>query len=324
MAEGTLSGMRVLVAGASPDEINRNAFVRRFVARGFRELEAVDAVHEVPYESAASIAREWSYDLSLVFGSVWPDRCDYARIADVVHRGGGRLAFWLHDDPYEFDHGSRVLPLADLVFTNDRSSLRHYPADVDVEHLPLAACPVEHRRTPAVRPSARLFFCGHQFENRRRFLADLGALVGWESLQVVGTGWDHAAIPIAVEGLLPNARLADSYAESIAVLDIGRDRDLSNRRFQIRPSTPGPRTFEAAMAGGAQLRTGDGLEICDYFEPGSEVVLVESAGEAAEWYRRLLHRPETSLAIGRRAQERALAEHTYRHRAASILARFRG
>jgi spore maturation protein CgeB len=315
-----LTGLRILVAGASPDEINRNAFTRRFVARGFRETGRCEAVHEVPYEASDAVIGEWKPDFVLVFGSVFPDQCDYERIADRLRRQGGRLGFWLHDDPYEIDHGFRILPL-DLVLTNDRSSLRHYPPGVPVSHLPLAACPIEHKRSVTARSNPRLFFCGHQFENRLRMLRELADLLGWQALSILGTGWDRNVLPIAVERLLPNARVADFYAESIAVLDIGRDRNLANRRFEIRPSTPGPRTFEAAMAGAAQLRTGEGLEVCDSFEPGREILLVESAEEAADWYRRFVREPERSLEIGRRAQERALAEHTYRHRAEAIWAR---
>ena len=59
----------------------------------------------------------------------------------------------------------------------------------------------------------------------------------------------------------------------------------------------------------------DGLEI--WFEPGQEVVIVADADEAA--YRALLDDPAQALAMGARARERVLDEHTYARRAHRVL-----
>jgi spore maturation protein CgeB len=56
-----------------------------------------------------------------------------------------------------------------------------------------------------------------------------------------------------------------------------------------------------------------------WFEPGSELLVVDDAAEAVQAYRDLLDDPAQAEAMGRRARERVLDEHTYRHRARQLL-----
>jgi Glycosyl transferases group 1 len=56
-----------------------------------------------------------------------------------------------------------------------------------------------------------------------------------------------------------------------------------------------------------------------WFEPGSELIVVHDADEATEAYRNLLDDPAQAEELGRRARERVLDEHTYRHRARRLL-----
>jgi spore maturation protein CgeB len=61
----------------------------------------------------------------------------------------------------------------------------------------------------------------------------------------------------------------------------------------------------------------DGIE--RWFEPGSELLLVDDAEQALATYRELLDDPAQAEAMGARARERVLDEHTYAHRARQIL-----
>jgi spore maturation protein CgeB len=56
-----------------------------------------------------------------------------------------------------------------------------------------------------------------------------------------------------------------------------------------------------------------------WFEPGSELLVVNDAAEAVTAYRELLDDPGQAEVMGRRARERMLDEHTYRHRARQLL-----
>ena len=78
------------------------------------------------------------------------------------------------------------------------------------------------------------------------------------------------------------------------------------------------RPFELAAAGAAIVSNPyEGID--RWFEPGSELVVVSDAAEAVAMYRELLADPAQAEEMGRRARERVLDEHTYRHRARQLL-----
>jgi len=78
------------------------------------------------------------------------------------------------------------------------------------------------------------------------------------------------------------------------------------------------RPFELAACGAAIVSNPhEGIE--RWFEPGRELLLVASAEEAVAAYRELLDDLGAAEAMGRRARERALDEHTYAHRARRLL-----
>ena len=78
------------------------------------------------------------------------------------------------------------------------------------------------------------------------------------------------------------------------------------------------RPFELASSGAAIVSNPyEGIE--RWFEPGSELLIVDDAEEAVAAYRALLDDPAQAEEMGRRARERVLDEHTYRHRARQVL-----
>jgi glycosyltransferase involved in cell wall biosynthesis len=78
------------------------------------------------------------------------------------------------------------------------------------------------------------------------------------------------------------------------------------------------RPFELAMSGATIVSNPhDGIE--RWFEPGSELLVVENAGQATDAYARLLDDPAQAEEMGRAARERALDEHTFLHRARRVL-----
>jgi len=78
------------------------------------------------------------------------------------------------------------------------------------------------------------------------------------------------------------------------------------------------RPFELAASGAAIVSNPhDGIE--RWFEPESEVLIVNDADGAVSAYRRLLDDPGEAEEMGRRARERVVEEHTYVHRARQLL-----
>lgn len=309
--------MRVLIVGASPDSVNRNAVMRSYVREGFEELLGSPQVFESPLESSPCMVETVRPDLVICFGSCMPDVIDYGALRDVCDRHNVGIAFWLHDDPYEFDVGYKAEQISDWIFSNDRWSSIHY-SHPKVFHLPMAASATVHFQEWRSTKENDVFFCGVAFENRVRIIQDLTPRLANVRTCILGDEWP-ASISIAENRRMTNSELSREYANSWITMNIGRTANLANQRFQLDASTPGPRTFEAAMAGTVQFYFADSLEVTDYFAPGSEIVLFDDPQSFAESLREILENKKLAARIAKAARERVLAEHTYKHRVSELL-----
>ena len=89
----------------------------------------------------------------------------------------------------------------------------------------------------------------------------------------------------------------------------------------MRPSTARrPAVRSSSPRTGAAIVSNPHAGIERWFEPGSELLVVEDAEQALAAYRELLGDPAQAEAMGARARERVLDEHTYAHRARRLLA----
>jgi spore maturation protein CgeB len=313
----TPSDLRVLICSSSPDALNANAQLREYVAEGFSATVGVPgSVRACAADEAVGAVRAFEPSLVVVFGTLFPDRVDLTDLAVAAKRAGAHLAVWVHDDPYEFDFAFRAAEVADTIFTNESSAVRFYHRE-RVYHLPLAASPTAHFRPIAPAQGVDVSFCGYAYPNRIRFFSDLLPRLAGRAT-IVGAGWPTAH-PAFSNVRIDGAQLCDLYASSLATVNIGRDLDLANERYCLTSATPGPRTFEAAMAGAAQLYFVSSLEIADYFAPGTEIALIDSADDAAAWVERFRAEPELHRRMRELSQRRALRDHTYANRAATLL-----
>jgi glycosyltransferase involved in cell wall biosynthesis len=94
--------------------------------------------------------------------------------------------------------------------------------------------------------------------------------------------------------------------------------NITRRPHATVPGSSTARPFELASSGAAIVSNPyEGVE--RWFEPGRELLVVSSAEEAVEAYADLLDDPGAAEALGARARERVLDEHTYVHRARRLL-----
>lgn len=77
------------------------------------------------------------------------------------------------------------------------------------------------------------------------------------------------------------------------------------------------RPFELGSLG-ACIVANPYLGIEEWFEPGKELIVVNSAEEAIERYQHLLRNDSDRTAIGAAARQRVLKQHTFRHRASEL------
>ena len=309
--------MRILVISASLDSLNNNAPLREYVANGFKSLIGEDSSYGIDLDNAEKAIAIFRPTLVVIFGSCMPDHSGYLEVKKICNDIGAPIAFWLHDDPYEFDYSFKAEEIADWIFSNDRWASLHYRHD-KVFHLPLGACEVAHYRAWTPQKKYQIFFCGVAFPNRVQLVSDLSKIMSRYATFICGREWPILGSFISNQSVA-NQELPSLVASSMITLNIGRSFNLANERFKLDPSTPGPRTFEAAMAGTVQLYFSDSLEIEDYFVPDQEILLFDSPSSFELQVERLLDQPDLAAKIALAAQKRALAEHTYKNRCTRLL-----
>jgi spore maturation protein CgeB len=167
-----------------------------------------------------------------------------------------------------------------------------------------------------VEKESDVLFYGYGDKFRREWMA---ALVGEPSR--LDPRIDFALGGRDFQGDVGAARLIgdvpfNSFSRAISAARI--NLNLTRRSHATVPGSSTCRPFELAAAGAAIVSNPhEGIE--RWFEPGSELVVVESAAEAVDAYHRLLDDPAEARAMGERARERVLDEHTYAHRARQVL-----
>lgn len=177
--------------------------------------------------------------------------------------------------------------------------------------LPFALLPAIHQPAPP-RPATRdAVFIGNRDPKRDGFLAHL--LQSNLSATVVGNyflrhplAWRH---PLSFRPAVSHEGMGAVYA---------RHRCSLNIHAQVVRHGTNMRTFEAAGYGIPQVvEQRPGLE--RYFEPDDELLTFDDGEEMVAAIQRLRNDPELSRRLATRARERALAEHTYHHRARALL-----
>jgi spore maturation protein CgeB len=167
-----------------------------------------------------------------------------------------------------------------------------------------------------VEKETDVFFYGHGDKFRREWMA---ALVGEPSRALPDV--DFALGGGDFRGDVGTARLAGdvpfpSFPRAISAARI--NLCITRRSHASVYASSSCRPFELAAAGATIVANPyDGIE--RWFEPGSELMVAADADEAVAAYRDLLDDPAQAEEMGRRARERALDEHTYRHRARRLL-----
>jgi glycosyltransferase involved in cell wall biosynthesis len=161
-----------------------------------------------------------------------------------------------------------------------------------------------------------VFFYGYGDKFRREWMA---AMVGEPSRREPEVDFGLGGLDF--QGDIGRARLVgdvpfNAFARAISAARV--NLNITRRSHATVYGSSTCRPFELAAAGAAIVSNPHaGMEL--WFEPGSEVVVVEDADSAVAAYRSLLDDPAQAEAMGARARERVLDEHTYRHRAARLL-----
>jgi len=161
-----------------------------------------------------------------------------------------------------------------------------------------------------------VFFYGYGDKFRREWMQ---AMVGEPSRRLPDV--DFALGGRDFQGDVGSARAIgdvpfNAFARAISAAHI--NLCITRRSHATVHASSTSRPFELASAGAAIVSNPyEGID--RWFEPGSELLVVHDADEAEAAYGELLADPAQAEEMGRRARERILDEHTYRHRARRLL-----
>ena len=312
---------RIVVSSGTTDAHNTNHRLRKRISHGFQELGLPS--RSCPVEQIPTLVRRESIDLLLITGSIADPAVDLPWLVRCARQQRCRVAFWLHDDPYEFDLHWRLADLGCPVFTNEPNCLPYYPPSCRARPLALAASPLDDLPVGSAEegPEVDLAFCGVAFPQRVATLRQLGA-AGF-SLACWGEGWPDD-LGGCVNLRLGPAGFRQLYRRCLFVVNLGRELAIANRRHQIAASMPGPRTFEAALFGAVQLYLGQSPRIGHYYTPEQGVIPAGSVEEVGAWLERARREPQWHRQLGSAAAQHTRRRHLYRHRCHDLLAALHG
>ncbi len=293
---------------------------------GWREeLESVDFVF---VESAWNgNSGDWKYQLTSTKGP----SAEVAELLTECVTRGIRTVFWNKEDPPHFDDFLPVARLCDVVFTSDERLLPDYRRELshdNVAVLPFAAQPAIHSPArPARGAAARdIAFAGmyfaHKYPERREqmdlLLGAAAAVSGrmGHGLEIFSRflGDDDryqfpGTLADRVVGSLPYSNLLTAYKHYKVFLNVNSVVDS--------PSMCARRIFEITAAGTSVVTTPSAAT--REFFPTDEIAQPETP-EDAEWtLRALVRSKELRDRMVHKAQRRIWEQHTYSHRAMTVM-----
>jgi len=244
-------------------------------------------------------------DLVLVFkgATLEPDAIE--RLRPVA---SARWINWFPDSPHLLDLSLHIGRAYDRCFIFDTSMVaRHRELGRVADYLAEGCEPEFHRPlTDFKRPRHRLVFVGSHEPLRARALAAVAGL----GLAVWGPGWPAGPL------------YGDDFVRAFSNADVA----LNIHQFFGEPEADGRygtganrRVFELASIGTAQLVDAK-ADIARNFREDEEISLFRTTPELVEKAEWLLAHPTPRKAMAARARERALREHTWRHRLDELLA----
>lgn len=293
----------------------------------------IRAIRDALLDSGCSVVLGNYYNAIETFSS---ENCDvffafggagkYTTIFERICALATKSILWTTEDPYELSENVQNSKCFDIVITNDRACLPMYGANG--RHLALAASLHTHVLGCVESDDEYvhdLSFIGTAWPNRVKTINSIISSMG-ESLSLkIGLPYNSALIrPVIIDSSIITdwrcdiddfCRIAN---KSRIVLTLERDFSLASNALSSGSSPP-PRVFEIAAAGGFQIYFGQSNQINQFFEQDTEIKVCRTEAEVIKTIKWAVANPDLRMKIARRAQIRVLKDHTYNSRVKSIL-----
>lgn len=314
--------MRLLIYDTERE--SANGYLPRAITKAALALLGKDNAQLCDHGEVVACAASGHWDGLLAIGGAGAD----PHLLGALRQTGIPRVLWATEDPYERRLIQLAEPAFDHVFSNDHTCAS---ATSKTSFLPLAAEPSVHLRPVREHNDAYrydLTFVGTAWPNRVTSLQKLlSALPSGLNIHLA-LPWNRHIPEPKLEGLgvLPRQRLAigdlcDIWNESRVVLTIGREFSAGSQMAEDAiGSSPPPRVYETALAGGFQVALrARGMQLEAAY--GDLIPIASDEGEAAELIMQQLRQPQTRIQAAQRVQEHTLHHHTYGKRLCRVVER---
>ena len=316
------SESRVLLVGAFDDGLHAHAALRR---RALERLGCrVTTLNLIGTGSWLSrLRRVGLHDrLARAMASTTPmlvlvlegTQIDAAMVASLRQRAGATWVNWFCDARRTAEEIRPLAAAYDAIFVADSATADalDVPGLPPVHYLPAGCDPSIHRPMRARdRFRANVVFAGTATPHRERQLSGLVEF----GVAVWGPGWRRTKLRDYCRGeLLEHEDYVRAYAGASVAVNVACCEETGGG------AEPGAsrRLFELAAIGVPQV-VEEHEDIHRHFREGSEILVARTPGELRTLTAETLHDRTWAEQVASGARQRALSEHTYMHRLASLL-----
>lgn len=312
--------MRLLFLDTKPN--NPNRYISRAVFSALRRQPGVTEAVWVSYADALKVGLDGRFDAFVAFDGEEAANAVVERLCAAIPR----RAIWFTEDPYEFYRNTEVAALFDIVFSNDAGTACRYVRAAS--HLPLAADRDSHFiPVSSAAPRHHVFFAGTAWPNRLEFLRELKTRHPGLRTKLILVS--NPAIAPYIESYRSEFEFSSGVSirdfcrlanASLLTLALPRSFSLDPQNTHLASDTPGPRLFEAALAGSCQLVDARTTPLAaELFDPQHHFLSYRSMDECLAQIGLAADNEDRVRSMARAAQEHALRNHLYDERAARIL-----
>ena len=304
------------------ESVTSNRYITLSVMRAFSASSEVELVKIGEYSNAVGEFLDGKYDVLLCIGGA----ADNAPILSRLCKLAKISVLWITEDPYELRRNVAYSDIFDIIFTNDKMSVHEYSGRAS--HLPLAADATFNYIPALTRDEDYLYdllFIGTAWPNRVSLINELLTGLGPALKAKIALSYNQfLPVPKLVNRELitdwrcSNIEFSKLANKSRVVLSIDRIFSASPGS-PLTGSTPPPRLFESALAGGFQVYVSESDEAKGYFDDGNEFIHCNYES-ALECVRTALLNSRTRMEGAAAAQQRAQRDHLYANRVAVIVA----
>jgi spore maturation protein CgeB len=248
------------------------------------------------------------------------------------------LAVWFMDEPYDTSRSVEFGKYFTHVFLQEKASLTYHRrwGNPNSFYLP-HGCDPQGVQAPDdledLRMDREVALVGSPFPRRQELIQALRK--GGIEVEVVGNGWEKAEIEGTRQSDAPTGRnpSGSGAQRTMSLMETSRyyrrtrinlnchrrEDEVAASAFPLTAVSPNCSVFYLAGSRAFQLVDDSRAELSDFFAPGREVITYRDAGDCMDKIRYYLEHEEKRRAVAQAAYERALREHTYAHRLASLL-----